>query len=153
MPPVPERSRCVCVLDVRPVLARGEHPLAEALATVEALEEQGLLELVAPFEPRPLMAKLREAGCEVTSARQGDGTWLVRAGKGGLAPLEDYAELAPPEPMERVLAAVAALPPGAVFVARLPRDPLLVKPHLEARGLAWQVAVRPDGTAVLWVRG
>lgn len=152
MPRVPERSHCLCVLDVRPVLARGEHPLEEALAAAAALEEHGVLELVAPFEPRPLMAKLRGAGCEVASARQPDGTWLVRAGKGALAPLEELAELTPPEPLERVLEAVAALPPGAVLVAHLPRDPLLLKPQLEARGLAWQVALRPDRSAVLWVR-
>lgn len=153
MPRVPERSHCVCVLDVRPVIARGEHPLLEALAAAGALEERGVLELIAPFEPRPLMAKLRDAGCEVVSAQQADGSWLVRAGKGSLPPLAEYAELTPPEPLERVLEAVSLLPPGAVFVAHLPRDPLLVRPQLEARGLAWQVALRPDRSAVLWVRG
>lgn len=139
-------------MDVRPVIARGEHPLADALAIAQALEPLGVLELIAPFEPRPLMSKLREAGCEVASAHQPDGTWLVRAGKERLVPLEELVELPAPEPLERALEACAALAPGAVFAAHLPRDPLLLKPHLEARGLRWEVASRPDGTAVLWVR-
>jgi uncharacterized protein (DUF2249 family) len=140
-------------MDVRPVIARGEHPLVEVLAAADAMEPLEVLELIAPFEPRPLMARLRDVGCEVVSQRQDDGTWLVRAGKGQLPPLEELTLLPAPEPLERVLESVSGLQPGAVFTAHLPRDPLLLKPHLDSRGLAWRVALRPDGSAVLWVRG
>jgi len=152
MAAVSERNCCLEVLDVRPVIAKGEHPLAEVMTIAQALEPNGVLELIAPFEPRPLMARLRDAGCEVTSQHQPDGTWLVRAGKDHLAPLEELTLLPAPEPLERVLEASARLLPGAVFTAHLPRNPALLTPHLEARGLRWKVAERPDGTAVVWVK-
>lgn len=152
MPGVSDARNVLLVLDVRPTLARGAHPLVEVLAAADALAPQGVLELIAPFEPRPLMAKLRERGCEVTSHLEPDGTWLVRAGHPRLAPLMPLAHLPAPEPMEQVLHAAARLAPGEVVTAHLPRDPQLLKPELSARGLTWCTAPRPDGTAVLWMR-
>jgi TusA-related sulfurtransferase len=64
----------------------------------------------------------------------------------------DLSELSPPEPLERLLHAAAALGPGESLVALLPRDPVHARPHLVARGLAVEVAVRPDGRALVTVR-
>ena len=142
------------VLDVRPTLARGDHPVDEVLAAADALAPGGVVELIVPFEPRPLMQRLVEHGCTVQSfapATAGD-PWVVRAGKGGLAPLRDYADLEAPEPLERVLADVTALPPGTPYLARLPRNPVMLVPQLEARGLEHALTQRPDGSALLWAR-
>ena len=81
-----------------------------------------------------------------------DDDWIVAAERGAL-PVEDLSGLEPPEPLERVLRACARLAPGAVYCAHMPRTPTMLFPHLEARGLEWRVAARPDGTAMLWVRG
>ncbi len=142
----------LAVLDLRPLLARGEHPIALVLGAADALAPDGVLELVAPFEPRPLAEKLRMRGCTVSAIAMADGTWVVRAARGALPPLEELSELEPPEPLGRVLTACSALAPGTVYCARLPRVPALLFPELDARGLEWRVAERPDGTAVLWVR-
>lgn len=78
--------------------------------------------------------------------------WCCHA-LGNTLPIEDLTKLEPPEPLSRVLAACAVLAPGMVYRAHLPRTPTMLFPHLEARGLAWQVVAQPDGTALLWVRG
>jgi uncharacterized protein (DUF2249 family) len=148
LPPV---AGHLTTFDVRPILARGEHPLDEALRLVDAMAPGDELELFAPFEPRPLMERLRGRGCEVTAELHQE-VWVVRAGKGGLLPLLELSDLPAPEPMERALEAVAALAQGAVLLARLPRHPVLLLEQLRARGVASETALRPDGTAVLWAR-
>jgi TusA-related sulfurtransferase len=64
----------------------------------------------------------------------------------------DLSELPPPEPLERLLQAAAALAPGGTLVALLPRDPIHARPHLVARGLSVLVTVRPDGRALVRVQ-
>lgn len=112
--------------------------------------ERGVLEVFAASEPGPLMDELRARGF-VVSAAPHDGGWLVRAGKGALPALEDLTELEAPEPMHRVLHALAGLAPGAVFLARLPHRPAPLLPLLDARGATYEVALRPDGSALLWL--
>jgi hypothetical protein len=173
-----EGSR-LAVFDVRPILATGEHPLSEVLARLEALAPTGVLEVVAPFEPRPLVRLLRERGMHVEALAPpgaeaaGDAsgescadahacapprvsadapTWVLRISPSPLPPLEELTQLEAPLPLERVLEACAALPAGRVYMAHLPRQPQLLVPHLERRGLEWHSAPRPDGTVVLWVR-
>jgi len=143
----------LAVLDLRPSIARGDHPLGEVLAAVEALAQRGVLELVAPFEPRPMLEKLRARGCAVEATAMPDGSWIVRVAHGSLPPLDDLSDLPAPEPLEHALAACARLAPSEVYCARLPRSPAMLFPQLDARGLEWRVAARPDGTAVIWVRG
>ncbi len=139
------------MLDVRPTLARGDHPVEEVLAAAAALADDGVLEIIAPFEPRPLMRKLEAQGFSVASSER-EGVWAVRVGKRPLPALLDSSELSPPEPMERTLEAAVALAPGAVLLALVPRVPRLLLPELEGRGFAVSVAERPDGTALVWVR-
>lgn len=140
------------VLDVRPILAAGRHPVDDVMVAVDALHDSGVLEIIAPFEPRPLVEKLRGGGCDVETRVMPDGTWSVRIARVRLPPFADLTELEPPEPMEAVLRACAALTPGAVQTARLPRRPVLLFPQLVARGVRFEVAQRPDGTVLLWLQ-
>ncbi len=68
----------------------------------------------------------------------------------------DVRGLAPPEPMQRVLEAMAQLPPHAVLEVHIHREPVLLYQMIDpdgwsrsARQLApdnWQVCIwRPDG--------
>lgn len=109
-----------------------------------------MLELFAPAEPREAMQQLRALGLVVTSEVQ-EGGWRVRAGKGSLASLVDLTGLEAPEPMHRVLHALSKLAPGEVFLALLPHRPAPLLPLLDARGASYDVALRPDGTALLWL--
>jgi hypothetical protein len=64
----------------------------------------------------------------------------------------DLRELEAPGPMEAILMASAQLEPGGMYVAHLPHVPTPLFPHLEARGLAWQVFEETDGSALVLIR-
>ena len=64
----------------------------------------------------------------------------------------DLRDLEAPEPMEKVLLACAQLGAGEFFLARVPRVPVMLFPHLDARGLRWWVHEEADQSALLLVR-
>lgn len=64
----------------------------------------------------------------------------------------DLREFEAPAPMEKVLMACSQLEPGEVYTAHLPRVPIMLFPHLEARGLHWQVQEEADQSAILTIR-
>ncbi len=146
-----KRSRALALLDVRPIITGGQDPLRAILSAVEALPPSGMLVLDAPFRPAPLLALLSRRGHGVAATEVEAGHWIVEVVVGGAPPVEDLRDLEPPEPMERVLAASEALRPGGIYLARLPRIPRLLLPHLRERELRFEVLERADGAAVLRV--
>jgi hypothetical protein len=66
----------------------------------------------------------------------------------------DLRGLAPPEPLERMLAALATLGPGDCVHARFPREPLLLYPLLEQHGFEQltHAASSDDVHVVAWRR-
>lgn len=68
----------VTSLDVRPMLAAGEEPFDIIMAAVAALPPDGILEIIAPFEPVPLYAVLRARGFDHTMQQSSPSTFLVR---------------------------------------------------------------------------
>ena len=64
-------------LDVRPMLARGEDPLAVIRGKVDALTPGHGLTVVAPFLPAPLIELLRSEGFASSLERRADGGWSV----------------------------------------------------------------------------
>ena len=118
--------------------------LEEVLAVAAGLREGGVLEVIAG--PSSLQTELSARGF-VVSVEPG----FLRAGKGALPPLVDLTELEAPEPMQRVLHALSRLAPGDAFLARLPHRPAPLLPLLDARGASYDIALRPDGTALLWL--
>ena len=64
----------------------------------------------------------------------------------------DLRDLEAPEPMEKILLACAQLEADDYFMAHLPHVPTPLFPHLEARGLEWQVLEDTDGSAVVMIR-
>lgn len=137
--------------DVRPLLKAGIDPLDAILEKLEAVGPGGVLKLVTPFRPAPLISLLAGRGHQVEVHGVSAAEFLVEVIHGhGVVP-EDLRELEPPGPLERVLEACASLPPGGVYLARLPRRPKLLFPHLDQRGYAWLVHDEPDGSALLRV--
>ncbi len=117
---------------------------------MEQLEDRGVLELHAA--PPTLVSELASRGYSIDREAVGaDGVEIVRAAKGPVPPLVDLTGLEAPEPMQRILLAFAQLPPGAVFLALLPHRPGPLFPHLDARRASYEVALRPDGKALLWL--
>jgi TusA-related sulfurtransferase len=66
--------------------------------------------------------------------------------------LLDVSDLPPPEPLERVLDALADLPAGDSLKVRLPMEPVLLYSMLRSMGLAWERNAEPGGTVelVIW---
>jgi hypothetical protein len=51
--------------------------------------------------------------------------------------LLDVSDLPPPQPIERVLDALADLPAGDSLLVRLPMEPIPLYPLLRGMGLSW----------------
>ncbi|HVU34985.1 MAG TPA: DUF2249 domain-containing protein [Opitutaceae bacterium] len=72
MPSEPRKPR---LLDVRPLIARGEEPFTKIMATIAALGPGEGFVLVSPFLPSPLIEKLHAEGFQARPERRGDGSW------------------------------------------------------------------------------
>lgn len=66
--------------------------------------------------------------------------------------LLDVSDLPPPEPLERVLDALADLPEGDSLKVRLPADPVLLYPMLRSMGMVWERRETGDGAIELEIR-
>lgn len=64
----------------------------------------------------------------------------------------DVSGLLPPEPMEHILDALAALPPGASLRVRIDREPFPLYRILERDGYDHRIAPRGDGGYDLTIR-
>lgn len=65
------------ILDVRPLLARGEEPFAVIRSAVAALLAEQTLTIVAPFLPAPLIERLKGEGFAAHVERGEDNAWVV----------------------------------------------------------------------------
>ena len=63
----------------------------------------------------------------------------------------DLRGLEAPEPMQKILLACTQLGPDDKYLAHLPHVPNLLFPHLETRGMAWQVHEKADGSALVLI--
>jgi uncharacterized protein (DUF2249 family) len=144
-------SKGLIALDVRPLLARGIDPLDAIIEALDAVGPGGVLKITAPFRPAPLIALLTSRGHAVSIQPIGSQLFGVEIVNCGRPEIEDLRDLEPPLPMERVLGQVTKLAPGGVYLARVPRHPRLLFPHLRERGLAWAVHDEHDGSALLRV--
>jgi len=154
-------------LDVREDIRRGREPFSKIMQTVAQLGDDESLLLTTPFEPEPLFEVLAKQGFLHNSKPLDSGDWEVlfrrtpqaatsgaatgsSEGKGHCAKVieVDARGLEPPQPMVRILEAVAELPEGAELRALTDRRPMHLYPQLEQRGFRSQSEEQPDGTFV-----
>lgn len=64
----------------------------------------------------------------------------------------DARGLEPPQPMMKILEAVANLPTDATLAARTDRQPLLLYPQLEQRGFTYETTKQSDGSHLTYIR-
>lgn len=151
-------------LDVRDLLARGEEPLAQILASADALEAGGVLHVRSPFQPTPLYQVMSERGFAWRNARFADddwSSWFWRADQppppprapeaSNAAPdgVTDLRPLAPPEPLLWIMHWTATADPGATLRVMLPFYPAPLPDLLADSG--WGVELeeeRGDGVVV-----
>jgi len=92
---------------------------------------------------------LRVGAYQLSSESLDAGVWSVTIRSRVGPEIVDLRTLPAPLPLERVLESTAALEPGEAYLARVPRYPRLLLPHLRERGLEWLVHEEPDGSALL----
>jgi TetR/AcrR family transcriptional regulator len=139
-------------LDVRPILATGTDPLHAILAALQTVAPDGMLQVIAPFRPAPLLALLTGQGFRCEAILLGSALWQVEVLGPDAPEVADLRELEAPEPLEQVLLRSSRLLPGQSLLARVPRMPALVLPLLAERGLHATPCPQPDGSALLHVR-
>jgi len=164
----------IITLDVREDLRGGREPFSKIMNTIEQLRPHQKLLLVAPFEPAPLFSVLARQGFDHESKQTQSGDWEVlftrRDGEAAVfVPPErplcnrpnpktteiievDARGLEPPEPMIKILEALAELPDSADLRARTDRRPMHLYAQLEERGFASETHVQNDGSHVTHIR-
>ena len=166
-------------LDVREDIRNGREPFAKIMQTVADLKDNEQLLLLAPFEPAPLFAVLAQRGYSHQSkpTPAGDFEVLFTPGSADSAQSEaaaarplpppgskprsctgtpvievDARGLEPPQPLVKILEALATLPEGARLRAHTDRRPMHLYAQLEERGFAGETAEQQDGSFVTHVR-
>jgi uncharacterized protein (DUF2249 family) len=167
-------SENIVTLDVREDLRQGREPFSKIMNAVAQLHPDENLLLVAPFEPAPLFSVLGKQGFGHESKQIKSGDWEVlfirRNGKvKALVPPErppcsavktesteiievDARGLEPPQPMVKILEALAVLPAGAELCARTDRRPMHLYAQLEERRFAGETKEQNDGSFITTIR-
>ena len=168
-------SKNIITLDVRDEIRQGGQPCGLITQAVADLKPDQSLRLIAPFEPVPLFDLLGNQGFGHHATPLPGGDWEVlfsrdlpvegpkpraaeHTGCGCSAPMEeeivelDARGLEPPQPMVRILEALASLPAGAAVRARTDRRPMHLYAQLEARGFQGESEEQPDGSFVTHIR-
>ena len=137
-------SLTVHELDVRTLIAIGQPPIDAILGAIDALPQGAALRLHAPFEPKPLYAKLADLGFDHTTAVLPDGSFRIL-----FTPRTvhlDLRLLEPPEPLQRTLEAAALLAPNARLVSLTRFRPVHLLAMLAERGFTTTNTEQADGT-------
>jgi uncharacterized protein (DUF2249 family) len=159
-------------LDVRDDIRAGGNPFAKIMKAVDDLASDEALVVIAPFEPLPLISLLETRGFSHSSNRTPSGDWKVTfthgtthtgavervhsspasaevPKSGGQQEINiDARGLEPPQPMVRILEALANLPDGSVLNARTDRRPMHLYAQLEARGFKCETQEGGDGSYI-----
>ena len=172
-------SQTVVRLDVREDIRNGQEPFGRIMQAISSLKAGEQLLLVAPFEPAPLYAVLAQQGFSHQSTSIASGDWEVLFTRGAGAPTlpsaaasrvqpspavehrscsgppvldVDARGLEPPQPLVKILEALATLPKGARLRARTDRRPMHLYPQLEERGFVGESEEQKDGSFLTHVR-
>lgn len=72
---MPNESRKLRTLDVRPMIARGDEPFSKIMAVVQSTGPGDGFIIVSPFIPSPLIEKLQSEGFTIRPEHRADGSW------------------------------------------------------------------------------
>lgn len=139
-------------IDVRPFLAAGQEPREMILNAVDTIPSDGVLILLAPFRPQPLLTLLAKREKRATDEEITPGVWRVCIQPLSSPTILDVRDLPAPEPMQKILETCATLKPGETCIARTPRYPHSLSTRLEERGLMFQIQEELDGSALVHIR-
>jgi len=166
-------SQRTITLDVREDIRNGREPFGKIMQTVAGLKDNEQILLIAPFEPAPLFAVLAQQGFSHRSKPTPAGDYEVLFARGASGPDEpspaaasskprsctgtpvievDARGLEPPQPLVKILEALATLPRGARLRARTNRRPMHLYAQLEERGFVGESEEQEDGSFVTHIR-
>jgi hypothetical protein len=169
----------IVTLDVRDDFRAGDPPCDKIKAALDRVTPAQTLRLLVPFEPVPLFEVARGKGLGHQATPLPGGDWEVlfspdtepdKRNAGRAAPKSsacgcgcsaaspgeivelDARGLEPPQPMVRILEALAALPGDAELQARTDRRPVHLHPLLEQRAFSAVSKEQSDGSYVTHIR-
>ena len=161
-------SDSVVTLDVRDHLNSGREPFSLIMQTASGLQKEQSLLLIVPFEPVPLYHIMAQRGFDYAATPRESGDWEIlfspchesaqvaatadRSTRSSTTLDVDARGLEPPEPLVRILEALATLPANAELRARTDRRPVHLYPQLEERGYFGESTEQPDGSFVTLIR-
>ncbi len=140
------------VLDLRSIEDQLAPPPQTLIAALDRLADDGILKLTTTARPGAIIELLEQSGHRFNLRQWRERAWDIEVLGVETPAIADLRELEAPEPMEKVLLACARLASGEGCLARLPRVPVMLFPHLESRGLCWWVHEEVDQSALLMVR-
>ncbi|MBI2378101.1 MAG: DUF2249 domain-containing protein [Deltaproteobacteria bacterium] len=121
---------------------RSTGDLDQLRAAIARLSDDELLEVVLPPGLHPAL--------ELSVPTRGHGELeLLLVAKAALPPVLELIGLEPPEPLERILEALARLPRGGSLLAELPRVPWPLFKVLSEQGASSEHLERPDGSCLV----
>ena len=165
-------SEKVVTIDVRDEIRQGRQPCSQILQAAAGLKDGEALLLIAPFEPVPLFSLLAGKGFSHQAKPLSSGDWEVLFSRNSApAPAEsqplapaasacgcsqvvevDARGLEPPQPMVKILEALATLPQRASLFARTDRRPMHLYAQIEQRGFLGESEEQADGSFLTCIR-
>jgi len=165
-------TKKIITLDVREDIHQGAAPFSKIMSAVNALRPDEQLLLIVPFEPTPLFEVMQGRGFQHSAHRIEGGDWEVLFTRDP-HPAEGYncrreptfpppeaqalqesstltrvdaRGLEPPQPLIKILEALATLPAGGQLCALTDRRPMHLYAQLEARGFGADTKEQSDGS-------
>ena len=160
-------------LDVRADFCSGRHPRGKIQNALNQLSAGETLRLLVPFEPVPLLLWADAQGLVYQTNRTPEGDWEALFIREQIQPIQAAAAISsdtspqstpteiveldargiePPQPLMRILEAVARLPRGANLHARTDRRPIHLYSALQERGFFGESKEQPDGSFITHIR-
>ena len=167
-----DETRVAARFDARPLHVEGRNPIAPILKAAQDVPVGHIFHLRNTFEPLPLYEVLGEQGLIPWARSHGPDDWDVffyrtrpgeevgphpgSAAESGAPPVAsvsiDVSQLTPPEPMMRVLEALAQLQPGDTLLVRHVQRPMYLYRKLDDKGHAHQTWEMGPGHVEILIR-
>ena len=171
-------SQRILTLDVRADFRSGLHPCDKIQSALSRVNDGETLRLLVPFEPLPLFEVAQSKGLGHEARQTPEGDWEVlfsrrpqvedaasarresrttcgcgcNAGDPDEIVDLDVRGLEPPQPMVKILEALASLPEGAALNAHTDRRPVHLYSMLKARGFLGETEEQSDGSFLTHIR-
>jgi uncharacterized protein (DUF2249 family) len=163
-------ARVTVTLDTREDQRRGEEPFHRIMDAAQQVKPGDIMLLRNTFDPLPLYDVLGKLGFEGWGRQIGERDWEVFFGRvktrktesRGPSPARtgqpaqvielDNRGLEPPQPLVRIMNALAEMGDEDILVATMPHRPMHLYPILEERGYSHHTEDLPDGGAKVVIK-